>query len=326
MAARSPIPDEDWRVAEDIYRKDGALAAMRYLESEGHRVRRDTLIQHMYARCIASGFQERKNAGGRTTPALVIPPHPDNVEVRAVFVGDAQVPEVDHAAHRAAVQFIAHYLGQHSGPSYLFVMGDMLDVARLSKFDKAPDAPTVAEEIDELKRLLADYRNAAPKAEAVYLAGNHEWRIERAIRSTPDLGILVAPLPELLDLAALGIKHFIPYIPAGICEFSGSLLVTHGYKVGAASGYTAQRHLANTGMSIIHGHSHRLGVSYRTFYDKQIVGIENGSLCHPQGYVPGVADWQLGWTYTRHWGTRFEPWQARIIDGKAFAEGRWFGA
>lgn len=325
MSARSPVPAAVWEVAEGIYRRDGAVAAMNALSAEGYKVRRDTVVQHMYARGITSGVQDRKNAGGRTTPALIIPAHPDNVEVRAVFVGDAQVPEVDYGAHRAVTQFIASYLGQHKGPCYLFVMGDMLDVARLSRFDKPVDAPTVAEEIADLKRILADYRNAAPKAEGIFLAGNHEWRVERAIRSTPDLGILVAPLPELLDLAALGIKHFVPYIPAGMVEFGGSLLVTHGYKVGQASGYSAQRHLANTGMSTIHGHSHRLGVISRTFYDKQIYGIENGSMCHPQSYVPGVADWQLGWTYTRHWGTRFEPWQARIIDGKAFAEGRWFG-
>lgn len=325
MPARSPVPDEIWQVAENFYRRDGAAAAQHFLSESGYKVRRDSIVQHMYARSIASGVQERKTAGGRTTPALIIPAHAPDTEVRAVFVGDAQVPEVDYAAHRAVVQFIAHYLGQFDGPCYLFVMGDMLDVARLSKFDTPADAPSVSDELDELKRILADYRNAAPKAETVFLAGNHEWRIERAIRSTPDLGALVKPLPELLDFAALGIKHFVPYIPAGICEFSGSLLVTHGYKVGQSSGYSAHRHLANTGWSTIHGHSHRLGVVSRTFYDKQVYGIENGCMALPQHYVAGVADWQLGWTYTRHWGERFEPWQARVIDGKAFAEGKWFG-
>ena len=325
MSARSPVPNAVWASAEGIYRRDGVVAAVQFLADAGYRTRRDAVIQHMHVRGITSGYQSRKAAGGRTTPALVLPAHAADVEVRAVFIGDAQVPEVDYGAHRAAVQFLSYYLGQFDGPAYLFVMGDMLDVARLSKFGTPTDAPSVAEELDELKRILADYRNAAPRATTVFLSGNHEFRIERAIRSTPDLGVLVKPLPELLDFEALGIKHHVPYIPAGMVEFSGSLLVTHGYKVGQSSGYSAHRHLANTGWSTIHGHSHRLGVVSRTFYDRQIYGIENGCMALPQHYVAGVADWQLGWTYTRHWGERFEPWQARVIDGRAFAEGRWFG-
>jgi hypothetical protein len=325
MSARSAVPDAVWSDAEAAYGIGGYMAADAVLSEAGYRLRRDAVIQHMHVRNITSGYQARKQQGGRTTPALVLPPHPENVEVRAVYLGDTQVPEIDYSAHRAACQFLAAYLGEYKGPQYLFVMGDMIDVATLSRFDIRPDAPSVADEIAELKRVLADYRNAAPKAEVVYLAGNHEWRVERAIRSNPALGILIKPMRELLDLEALGIKHYVPYLPAGMVEFAGSLLVTHGYKVGAQSGYSAQRHLTNTGWSTIHGHSHRLGITYRTYYDRTLVGVENGSLCLPQHYVPGVADWQLGWSYTRHWGTRFEVWQARVLDGKAFAEGRWFG-
>jgi hypothetical protein len=57
-----------------------------------------------------------------------------------------------------------------------------------------------------------------------------------------------------------------------------------------------------------------------------LVGIENGSLCVPQSYIAGVAAWQLGFSYGRFFGSRFEFSQMPIIDGRGFAEGRWFPA
>jgi predicted phosphodiesterase len=325
MGQKSPIPPHVWRAAESLYPGGGALAAVNAINAAGYQVTKNSVVQHMNNLGIVSFSRQRAQDGARTAPKLVIPPFPDDVEVRAVFLGDTQVPETDYSAHRVATQFVAHYLGKHGGPSYLFLMGDMLDAARLSRFDVSLDAPDIGEEIQQLKRLIADWRNAAPNAVAVYVAGNHEWRVEKAIRQNPSLGVLVKPLPDLLDLAALGVEHFIPYLPSSFVEFCGSLLVTHGYKVGANSGYSAHRTLSNTGFSVIHGHTHRLAVVAKTLYDRQLYAIENGALAVPQSYVAGVADWQCGFTYSRHWGRRFEPWQMRIIDGRGFAEGQWFG-
>jgi len=268
-----------------------------------------------------------REQGGRTEPMLRIPALASNVEVRCVFAGDTQVPEVDYGAVRVLSGFLEHFFRPYPGPKHLFIMGDMIDCTTLSRFDHPVGAPDVQSEINELKNILRGWVAASGKGTRfTYVSGNHEHRIQKKIMNDPSIGILIAPLWELLDLDGIfgpGNWDYVPYI-GGLVELPGQTIVTHGYKIGQRGGYSAQRHIDNLGVSVIHGHSHRLSSVKRTYYDREVWGIETGSLCVPQHYVPGAADWQSGFVYARIYGNDFRPNIVEIRNGRANVEGRWF--
>ena len=270
-----------------------------------------------------------KSMGGRTEPMLRIAAQAPEIEVRCVFAGDTQVPEVDYGAVRILNGFLEHFFRPYPGPKYLFVMGDMIDCTTLSRFDHPMGAPDVQSEINELKGILQGWVAASGKgAHFIYVAGNHEHRIAKKIMHDPSMGVLIAPLWELLDfdgIFGIGNWDYVPYI-GGLVELPGRTIVTHGYKVGQRGGYSAQRHIDNLGVSVLHGHSHRLSSVKRTYYDREVWGIETGSMCVPQHYVPGSADWQSGFAYARIYGEDFRPNIVEIRNGRANVEGRWYGS
>jgi len=284
-------------------------------------------IQKMASReGIRINFANREQ-GGRTEPMVRIPADDPSVEVRCIFAGDTQVPEVDYDAVRIVSGFMEHFFRPYPGPKYLFLMGDMIDCTTLSRFDHPVGASDVQAEIDELKSIMRRWvESCGTGTRFIYISGNHEHRIQKKIMADPSIGILIAPLWELLDFDGIfgpGNWDYVPYI-GGLVELPGKTIVTHGYKIGQKAGYSAHRHIDNLGVSVLHGHSHRISAVKRTFYDRETWGIETGSLCVPQHYVPGAADWSLGFAYARIYGDDFRPAIAEIRNGRANIEGRWY--
>jgi len=99
----------------------------------------------------------------------------------------------------------------------------------------------------------------------------------------------------------------------------GELVLTHGTCVSQASGDTAKRMLKKYGLSVMHGHTHRGGSTYKT----DLLGIrgawENFCLCRmdlAQEWRMGLADWQQGFSYIYYYPDRFEVHQCPIINHK----------
>jgi hypothetical protein len=138
-------------------------------------------------------------------------------------------------------------------PARIVLLGDMVDFAEGSKrWPVTPDLrATTQPTIEELHWWLARLRLAAPNAEIVYLEGNHEDRIDRAlVGSMSELSDL-SPAGEdaalvtwrrLLALDSLGIHYRGPYgervTLAADCE------AHHGDTVAAGGGATVARRAA----------------------------------------------------------------------------------
>ena len=78
-----------------------------------------------------------------------------------------------------------------------------------------------------------------------------------------------------------------------------------------------------TGLSIIQGHSHRLGITYRTT-DKTRVGIEAGHLSDQKkaSYISyGRANWQMGIAILNVNGSRVHPEVIPIAPNGSFQYG-----
>lgn len=312
----------------DLLRKVGPNHSARYLQQQHFPERTWEAIRSEAARLNISLNVARQSQGGRTEPMLRIGPWGEG-ETRVAFLGDQQVPEIDWTAHRVVCHFLASYIAPHRGQRVVFLMGDGLNATTLGRFDHDPDTPDMDEEIRGYRRVLEDYRAAAGDGvQWVVIEGNHEYRLWKFIQREPRMKTLIRPWPELLELDRIfgaGNWHWVPYM-AGFVEMPGPFLVHHGYRVSQNSAYAAKLHVENTGVSMIHGHTHRLGAFYKTYYDRTVRGYENGSLCVPQSYVPGVAAWQLGFSYGRWWGERYVINQVEIIEGAANVEGEWFRA
>jgi len=160
--------------------------------------------------------------------------------------------------------------------------------------------------IDGYHRILADYKQAAPKgAELVALEGNHDRRIYSygvsrayniaAIRAAGD-PIPAHSLQRLLRLDELG-YHWIEDYPRGRFEIAPGYWAIHGYKVRKNAGETAWANIADLGVSVVCGHIHTGAKVHHTkpAIGLSLEGIESPCMCGDQGYEI-FPDWDHGFT------------------------------
>lgn len=242
---------------------------------------------------------------------------------RTAFVPDLHAPHIHEPAFACALAFLRLFK-----PHHVFVMGDVVDFYQVSRFDKDPlRINDLQPDIDCGHGGLRRIRVASGRDCIIdYLEGNHETRMQRALRSNmPALASLRnLRIPELLNLRELDIN----YVPSGMKMHHG-FLVKHGNIVANKSGYTAMRELDKSGISGISAHTHRLGQVFRTNYGGMYTWLESGCLCddNPE-YISGVPDWQHGMAYG-YWRTgdeRFTVHTLPIINGRAVYGGREVGA
>lgn len=242
---------------------------------------------------------------------------------RTAFVPDLHAPHIHEPAFACALAFLRLFK-----PHHVFVMGDVVDFYQVSRFDKDPlRINDLQSDVDMGHAALKRIRQACPVgAKLLMLEGNHEARMERALRSTiPALASLRnLKIPELMGLGELDIA----YEPSGMTRHHG-FLVKHGNIVANRSGYTASRELDKAGISGISAHTHRLGQVFRTNYGGMFTWLESGCLCEDDPeYISGVPDWQHGMAYG-YWRTgdeRFTVHTLPIINGRAVYGGREVGA
>ena len=155
-------------------------------------------------------------------------------------------------------------------------------------------------------------RKACPEAEIVYMEGNHEHRILRAItdnadeivhlRPAHDLdGSTVLSVDRLLGLKDLDVEYHGPY--GASYWLWDEIRVHHGNVVRPKGGGTVTAMLNNSTHSQIVGHIHRREYACKTIQNsggtKIIEAMSPGCLCRLDGAVPhaagsSVLNWQQG--------------------------------
>jgi len=154
----------------------------------------------------------------------------------------------------------------------------------------------------------------------LFQRGNHCDRIEKYLSNeAPELASLEElKLENLLDLKGYDIE----YIPGDLKI--GDLVFIHGSRISAHSGMTAKKNLDSMGIDVICGHIHRIGLHYKTTWQKEFVAIENGTMANlSQDYVGGdVANWQQGFTVINYNNNEFWPEIVHIRNGVTMFRGR----
>lgn len=206
-----------------------------------------------------------------------------------VTISDVHFPFQKEKAINSVKEFVRNHKVDE-----IILLGDIVDFYDLSSFDKNPNRINCLQiELDLVKQFLTSLREENPKAKITYIVGNHEDRLRRYIWSHTELHTLSClDLKSLLGLEELDIQLLDNYTTYGI-------LFTHGSVVRKFSGYSAKEELTINDCSGISGHTHRLGMVWRSTPSRDMVWIENGCLCDKEQceYMDRLPDWQLGFTY-----------------------------
>jgi len=285
-----------------------------------HKVK-DT-IRKVTLHQVKANLERRIEATYRPAePARVIPKidHParkSNLK-QAVIVPDLQAgfawrnrytylePMHDRKAMDAVLRFI-----REVNPHYVVLLGDMVDFAPWStRFPRKPEyKQTTQPTIDELHWWLAEIRSSAPGAKVVYMAGNHEERMQKAmVEKLSEATYLTKAYEEspalsirnLLRLDDLDIEYVGPY--GADWWLWDRVRINHGTKVRSGGGATAMAIAKTARWSEVYGHIHKVEMMQKTFHGpfgrNVITAMSPGCLCRVDGTVPGVSlspDWQQG--------------------------------
>jgi hypothetical protein len=206
---------------------------------------------------------------------------------------------------------------KHTQPDTVVMLGDMLDLADWSdKYVTSPDMyNTTQPAVLELAWWIAQVKAACPPwTEIIYLEGNHEQRMDRAILKHIPSAYGLKPagaiintaskpclsVPELLGLSSLGVKYVDGYPD---CEFwlTDTIKFTHGMVVRQGGGKTSSEVIKKSAVSQGFGHIHRLELSAKTTHGRDgsetVYAFSPGTICRLDGVVPGYKkknDWQQG--------------------------------
>jgi UDP-2,3-diacylglucosamine pyrophosphatase LpxH len=241
----------------------------------------------------------------------------DNIE-RAVCISDLHIPFQD----KTAVQLVLKFISQFK-PDYVFLNGDIIDCWEISRFDKPLFIDSrLKDEICATVIFFDELRQASPNSRIIYIYGNHEFRFERFIaKNARELaGLMGLTLKEQLCVATFGIETVDSHQKENFYRFGQHLIIGHFNKVNKNSGYTAKNLLEEKGISVIQGHTHRLGSSYKRDFEGVKGGWEGGCLCDLNPPYIQLPNWMQGFI-TIHKDKKtdfFKVTPVEIIEGRCF--------
>lgn len=251
--------------------------------------------------------------------AVILP----DMQIGYYHTDDGLISTHDERAIDLAIQVI-----REVRPSHVILVGDNLDLPEFGRYRLSPAfARTTQATIDYATILMYHIRQAAPDAEIIWMAGNHEERLPNFIldNASPAFGLkqgvhpaLIAPesrypvlsVPNLCHLDLSGVTY-LPGYPANNYWLNDRLRIIHGDRV-KSRGSTAHVYLSEEKESVIYGHIHRREYASRSFNtyagEREIMAASPGTLAKVDGAVPStkgsidldgrpltiVEDWQQG--------------------------------
>lgn len=215
-----------------------------------------------------------------------------------VVISDMQIPYHNRQAVRNLLSFVADF-----EPDELLCVGDELDSPQPSRWTKGMAgeyAQTLQRDIDLTHQVMASFREALGDKRFIVHRSNHGDRVEKYVdRYAPALGSLRAlRIDELLGYGELGIEYTRKPV-----KVAPGWLMMHGDEAGLSRtpGGTALGLARKTGMSVVAGHTHRLGIQpesagvngkSRTIYGFEVGNLMDLGKASYLGY--GGANWQTG--------------------------------
>lgn len=190
-----------------------------------------------------------------------------------IFISDVHYPYED----KVVMGIIKTWIKKNK-PELVWLGGDIVDFAAISKFDKHPMTAMKWKE-HKLYALeqVTELRKTAPKADFVWYRGNHEERLIKYLwKKAPELSEEDAvTVPELFKFDELDIR-WIPSVPTKV----GHLTHIHGHERPAGGVLPAKSMFDKLGCTLIMGHFHKVQLyTKRQMPDGQHGVWLNGCAC-----------------------------------------------
>jgi len=227
---------------------------------------------------------------------------------KCVVVPDAQIgyyrgrdgklePTHDESAIKIVLELI-----RSVEPDVVVCVGDNLDFPEMGKYLTTPAyQQTTQAAIDRATLLCAELRDAAPYANIVWLAGNHEERMPKYLltNAAAAYGLRKGNMPQSWPVLTVPYLcrmddykvEYRPGYPASDYWINEKLRIIHGDRV-KSSGSTAHVYLNNEKTSVIYGHIHRIETAFKTREDfdgpRTIMAASPGCLARIDGAVPST--------------------------------------
>ena len=192
------------------------------------------------------------------------------IKETALILSDVHVP---FEAKDALKVFKAY--AKDNMPDTLVLLGDILDLYSVSKYDKSMRGKDgLPEELEAGKAFFREMRQLFPDSRIIFTMGNHEDRYQAfLVNKAPELiGIDEFKMERLLDLESLDIEFYDSNTPVKL----GELVLTHGSlaRKGAGSSVRGMREKYGN-VPMIVGHVHKSSVAYVRTMDDHDLMIEN---------------------------------------------------
>lgn len=238
---------------------------------------------------------------------------------------------------------IFYQIAEDLKPDAVYLLGDVVNLDAFSKYDKPPSHKTWLDDVVEGGKVLANVKHASPNSHLEWITGNHETRLKRYLMSKDPLLFDVLDMNKLFYLVDQdGVMDDWAYTDQQEVIFQDlKLALVHGHKIRKHSGMTAFAHMDDLWLSVVNGHSHRMGLHYKTsgrtrYLDEPpTVGIECGCMCRlDQEYTSGKTNnWQHGFVvlYIHYPPTMdehplIEPKLVSVVNRQASFEGKLYKA
>lgn len=249
---------------------------------------------------------------------------------RIVIVSDVQAPYEDRKALRAVIRFIGDYQ-----PDEVVQIGDLVDFPQPSRWNKGTRGEfegSVAEDAGyTIRNFLQPIREVYAGPLGVH-EGNHDLRPREYLQKyAPALADMYQPFN--IENLLLFEDYEVERLP-DFYEIAPGWLSTHGHLGGIGmaqiAGNTAYRGAQRFQKSIVMGHTHRLGISTKTYgyggkITAQRTGFEVGHLMDMRRATylkKATGDWQMGFGILHVDGQHVRPEAVSINAGKFTVEGQ----
>jgi hypothetical protein len=199
-------------------------------------------------------------------------------------------------------------------PAYVIGNGDLLDGARISRFDPIgwDDLPTLEEELVELKERCYEVEQASPSSEKIAVIGNHDARFEKYV-------IKYASELEGVPGMRLG-DHFPNWQVCWSVKINDDVMVKHRFRGGI---HATWNNVLHAGITVVTGHLHSQNTRPKTDYRGTRWGVDAGCLADPRGpqfrYTENnPVDWRAGFCVLQfEGGVLRPPMLATVLDDGA---------
>ena len=212
-----------------------------------------------------------------------------------LLISDLHIPYHDIDAISVAMEY-----GIENNVNTIFINGDLIDNAQVSKFERDMKKRSVKEEFDLTKQFLVSLRSTFPDAIIYWLKGNHCIRWEKFLMQKVQ-EIWDDPYFHLEERLRLNEERII-LLDDNVLVKAGKLAITHGHHIfkGIFSPVSPARGAyMKAKQSVIVGHLHRSSQNSEMDLDGNVISCwSTACLCELRpNYSPLVSNSQHGFAH-----------------------------